>query len=133
MKCVLSKTPLARLADGDNDSMEGIKLLCLPYVKGISEKIKQGCQKLGIHAVFKSGNKLRQSLMKVKTEVDEDLKKGVIYEIPCGDCSQVYIGEMGRNLKERAPVCSQEGYEEWDCSTCLPTTQCGLGWSQSAS
>ena len=39
--------------------------------------------------------------MKVKTEVDEDLKKGVMYEVPCGDCSQVYIGETGRNLKGR--------------------------------
>ena len=59
VKCVLSKTPPARSADGDNDSMEGIKFLCLPYVKGISEKIEQGCQKLSIRAVFKSNNKLR--------------------------------------------------------------------------
>ena len=68
-------------------------------------------------------------------EVDKDLKKGIVYEIPCGYCSQVYIGDgqESEGEEERASVCSQEeGYEEWDCSTCLPTTtQCGLGWSQS--
>ena len=58
---------------------------------------------LGVQAIFKSGNKLRQSLMRVKTPIDEleDSKKGVVYEVPCGECSQVYIGETGRNLKER--------------------------------
>ena len=80
---------------------EGPKQLCLPYVQGVGEKIERGCRKLGVQAVFNSGNKLRQSLMRVKTAIDEDSKKGVVYEVPCGECNQVYIGETGRNLKER--------------------------------
>ena len=52
-----------------------------------------------MHAVFKSGHKLRQSLMRVKTAVKEDTKNGVVYEVPCGECEHVYIGETGRNLK----------------------------------
>ena len=59
------------------------------------------CQQLGVQAVFKSGNKLRQSLMRVKTTVEEETMKGVVYEIPCRECDQVYIGETGRNLRER--------------------------------
>ena len=39
--------------------------------------------------------------MKVKTAVEEEKKKGVVYEVPCGECDQVYIIETGRNLKER--------------------------------
>ena len=39
--------------------------------------------------------------MKVKTKTPEDLKKGVIYEVPCTDCTKVYIGETGRNLRTR--------------------------------
>ena len=63
--------------DDDATCTEEAKLLCLPYVKGISERIEWGCQQLGVRVVFRLGNKLRQSLMKVKTPIDEDLKKGV--------------------------------------------------------
>ena len=30
-----------------------------------------------------------------------ELKRGAIYEVPCGGCEKVYIGETGRNLQER--------------------------------
>ena len=39
--------------------------------------------------------------MRVKTAIKDEEKKGVVYEVPCGECEQVYIGEIGRNLKER--------------------------------
>ena len=29
------------------------------------------------------------------------LRRGVVYEVPCAGCNQVYIGETGRNLSER--------------------------------
>ena len=87
--------------DDDNTEIEQPKILCLPYIKGVSEKIERGCRQLGVRAVFKSGHKLRQSLMRVKTAIKDEEKKGVVYELPCGKCEQVYIGETGRNLKER--------------------------------
>lgn len=55
-------------------------------------------------AVFRLGDKLRQSLMRVKTTVDEDMKKGVVYEVPCGECE----GEDEKTLI----CCEREGYEE---------------------
>ena len=42
------------------------------------------CDRLGIRAVFKSGNTLRQSLMRVKSRRRDEQKKGVVYEVPCG-------------------------------------------------
>ena len=77
------------------------KLLFTPYVRGLSEKIEKICYQLGIKAVFKSGNTLRGSLMRVKNRKPDELKRGAVYEVPCGECDRSYIGETGRCLKER--------------------------------
>ena len=76
-------------------------MLLLPYIKGVSEKIDRICAPLGIRTVFKSHNTLGQLLMKVKAETPEDLKKGVVYKVPCADCTNINIGETGRNLRMR--------------------------------
>ena len=31
----------------------------------------------------------------------EDKRRGVVYEVPCKDCSKTYVGEMKRTLKVR--------------------------------
>ena len=36
-----------------------------------------------------------------KKAVKGDMKKGVVYEVPCGEYDHVYIGDTGRSLKER--------------------------------
>ena len=77
------------------------KVLCTPYVKGLSEKIEKICTPLGVKPVFKPGRMLRQELMKVKTKTPEEKLTGVVYEIPCGQCDEVYLGEAKRTLKVR--------------------------------
>ena len=76
----------------------------LPYVKGVSEKIKKTCKAMNattkVKAVFKPYRMMRQILMKVKNPVPAE-KKGVVYIIPCQDCTKVYVGETGRTLKKR--------------------------------
>ena len=51
--------------------------------------------------VFKSGITLRQALIRVKSRRPSEVRKGSVYEVPCRECSNVYIGEMERTLKER--------------------------------
>lgn len=41
-----------------------------------------------------------QSVVKEKNHVEDMRKKGVIYRIPCMDCTKYYIGEIGRNLQK---------------------------------
>ena len=77
------------------------KVLYLPYVRDISERIQQVCRPLGISTVFKSSSTLRQSLVRVKNRIPPEKRKGVVYEIPCQDCEHVYIGETGRILQKR--------------------------------
>ena len=98
----LARTPPATSEEeeegGEDTGTERPRILCLPYVRGLSERIEQGCRQLGVRVVFRSGHKLRQSLMRVKAAVNDDMKKGVV---PCGECEHVYIGETGQNLNER--------------------------------
>ena len=39
--------------------------------------------------------------MRVKSPVPEERKKGVVYQVPCKDCDEVYTGESKRTLKVR--------------------------------
>ena len=39
--------------------------------------------------------------MRVKSQVPEERKKGVVYQVPCKDCDGVYTGESKRTLKVR--------------------------------
>ena len=83
----------------DEDSTE--TRLFLPYVKGVSERIEKACRQLNIQTVFKSSGTLRQALMRVKNKRPKELRRGVVYEVPCNGCSKMYIGETGRSLQER--------------------------------
>ena len=62
------------------------KVLSLPYVQGLSQKIEKICHPLGIKTIFKSSNTLRQSLVHVKNSIPDEKKKGVVYEVPHMDC-----------------------------------------------
>ena len=81
-------------------TLDDVKTLYLPYVKGLSEQIEKAVRDLDIRMVFKSASTLRKQLVHVKPKQNPDTVKGVIHSIPC-DCSKVYIGETGRTLKDR--------------------------------
>ena len=55
------------------------KLLHLPYVKGVSERIEKMCRPLGVRTVMKSASTLRSSLAKGKQARPDTKKKGVVY------------------------------------------------------
>ena len=75
--------------------------LCVPYVRGLSEKIDNVCGSIkgvNIRQVFKPCRTIRHTLVRVKNRIPEDRRN---YEIPCKDCEKLYIGETGRTLKKR--------------------------------
>ena len=88
--------------DKDNHTLpeeERPKVLCTPYVRGLSERIDKVSRPLGVKTVFKPMQTLRQTLTKVKTEIPKEKRRQLF--IGCKDCNQVYIGEAKRNLKVR--------------------------------
>ena len=54
-----------------------------------------------IKTAFKPVKTLRQVLTRVKNKIPQEKRKGVVYEIPCEECEQSYVGETGRTLKKR--------------------------------
>lgn len=80
--------------------------IAIPYVKGISEKLKRIYNSYGICAHVKPVNTIRQSLCAPKDKTKKGDICGPIYHIECGgltgtDCKESYIGETERNLKTR--------------------------------
>ena len=101
------------------------KLLFLLYIVGVTERIERVCRPLGIRVICGYRDKIREALMKMKQPTPELDNKGVFYEVPCGKCDHVYIGETERTLrkqltehraavkkcdkKSRVGVCQSEG------------------------
>ena len=75
--------------------------MCLPYIRGLSERIERICAPLGVKVAFKPTKTLRQTLMNVKNRIPEERKREVVYEVPCKECHLSYIGETKRNLRVR--------------------------------
>jgi hypothetical protein len=75
--------------------------LFLPYVQGLSEKIKAACKKIGVRTTFKSLGMLRRLIMDMKMKVPQLKKKEIVHKLPCQDCEAAYIGETGRALEKR--------------------------------
>ncbi|XP_020914500.1 uncharacterized protein LOC110252077 [Exaiptasia diaphana] len=73
----------------------------LPYVKNITERVKRILQDHDVMVAVKPMNTIKSMISKPKDRLDDYDKTGVIYQIPCADCSTVYIGETKRSLKTR--------------------------------
>ena len=77
--------------------------MVLPYVKGLSETIKNVGKKHGIQTYFKGGNTIKSLLMTPKDKDHITKKSGIIYRFKCKrvDCEDEYIGESSRTFGER--------------------------------
>ena len=60
---------------------------------GLSEKIAKVCALLAVKPVFRPMRTLKKEVMQVQTRTPEQKQTGVAYEIPCKDCSEVYVWE----------------------------------------
>ncbi|KAK3697277.1 hypothetical protein QZH41_000323 [Actinostola sp. cb2023] len=96
-KSCTKKTSTNKNTNASVDESKGF--VVLPYVKGATEKIQRVLRNHKIKTAVKPVSTLRQLLSKPKDPIPTESKTG--YEIPCHDCSAVYIGETGRSLRTR--------------------------------
>lgn len=71
--------------------------LTIPYLPGISEKVRKMAGRFGVETRFARGRNLGAILTNNKFDGIEGLiQDGVIYKQECENCDRVYIGETGR-------------------------------------
>ena len=80
---------------------ERTESIVVPYIKGVSEKLRKDLGKEDINVVFKRGKTLHSMIFNGKFKKSDGRKKDLIYKIPCRDCSLCYIGETAQWYDER--------------------------------
>ncbi|XP_071948694.1 uncharacterized protein [Antedon mediterranea] len=73
----------------------------LPYVEGMTQRLRRTLKQHNINTYITPKNKLRESLVHPKDKIDKDQQCGIVYQVGCHNCKKVYIGETGRALKTR--------------------------------
>ena len=77
--------------------------IVVPYSQGISESLKNICQRYGIQVHFKGGAIIKNLLVSPKDKESITKKSSVIYWFKCEKivCEEEYIGESSRTFGER--------------------------------
>ena len=73
----------------------------LPYVPRYFEALSKILKNVGILVCSKPHLTSKDILPKAKDSVERSSRSGVVYQIPCRDCTGIYIGETGRVYKTR--------------------------------
>jgi len=84
-----------------NDSQTPFSWIALPYIEGVSEATARLVKQLKIGIAHKPMSTIRSAIMHPKDRVNDAFKTNVVYNIPCGGCSNTYVGQTGRRLKTR--------------------------------
>ena len=71
------------------DNTRKLTTVCLPYVKGLAERIQKICSPYDIRPVFTSGSTLWRYLFRVKPPSEFNMTKNCVYSIPCS-CDKIY-------------------------------------------
>jgi hypothetical protein len=73
----------------------------LPFVPTTTPKIGSVLKKYNIRSVFRPGPSLRRILSSERPMRESGETTNAIYEIPCTECDEVYIGETKRRVHTR--------------------------------
>ena len=86
----------------EHEREEKRKNIVIPYIAGVSEKLKRIFGKHHIPVYFKPGNTLRQKLVHPKDKTPRHKQSNVVYAVQCSEeCSDLYIGETKQPLHKR--------------------------------
>ena len=73
----------------------------LPYVKGVSERIKRTLKRANIRTAFRPLETLSKIFRKPKDRAVDFKVPGIVYKVKCKDCHFTYVGESKRSWDSR--------------------------------
>jgi hypothetical protein len=85
----------------NNKKTKEVNYLSLPYIPGLSEKINNTFKDHNIAVAHKGFNLLKSNFSQLKAKIPKTKKSNIVYQIPCNDCSGVYVGQTSQLLKNR--------------------------------
>ena len=80
----------------------------LPYLAGFTEKVTRIFKAFNIKVCTKPIKTIKNILPTTKDFVDFNQRTGSIYQIPCKNCSGIYIGEISRSFKAISEILTRE-------------------------
>ena len=96
--------------EGSQEEEKKQTLAVIPYLSGVSERIRKDYENFDLRVIFKSGPTLRSLLTGVKDPLPKEKPAGMVYQIPC-QCGKVYAGETQMRLemqvKEHRDACNK--------------------------
>ena len=92
----IDKTITDDTATRHNTEFEFRGSTCLPYVKGVSDRVKNILTGVGIRVAFKPVLTVANIFGKPKMKHSDDRMKAIVYKFKCRSCSFTYIGESKR-------------------------------------
>ena len=87
------------VADTENDD-ERLLHASLPWIPGLSEKLRKQFKKVNIKTTFKSTSNLKDILCSKNKSTLPPLSVPGVYMVSCS-CGKKYVGETGANIKTR--------------------------------
>jgi len=82
-------------------SFSNERYIALPYVPKLTNKLRTILDSDKYKITSKPVLKVEKIFTSLKDPIETLDQKEVVYRIPCKDCSEVYIGQTGRKLKNR--------------------------------
>ncbi|XP_060756880.1 uncharacterized protein LOC132867932 [Neoarius graeffei] len=85
-----------------DDNRNKRKNIVIPYISGLSEKLRRIFYKHNIPVHFRPNNTLKQKLVHPKNRIPRHKQDNVVYAIQCSEnCTDLYIGETKQPLYRR--------------------------------
>ena len=98
---ISQKTLNRRNINQSTSSNSNKKYVPIPYIPGTSERLSRIFRKYDIKVAHKPSKTIKNKICHLKDKRKNLDKAGVVYQVDCNQCSAKYIGETGRQTRDR--------------------------------
>ena len=76
----------------------------IPYIEGLSDRLRKVYREHSIQASFKPANSLRSALVHIKDKTPHEKRSHLVYGLKCprSGCDKTYVGETQQAIKKQA-------------------------------